>query len=250
MLLDPGPALGPHTGACMTTRHGGVSQSPWDSFNLGARCGDSESDVQCNRRRFAEAIEAKPVWLNQVHGCRVVAVSAADADAEAITADASWTDQPGVACTVLVADCLPVLLAAPTAVAAAHAGWRGLAAGVLEQAVAALCSGSRCEPTAVHAWLGPCIGPRRFEVGADVLRAFGADPEHDNAAHFVPQGRRDSQARWLADLAGLAHERLRGLGLGSIIAARRCTVEEPSAFFSYRRDGVSGRMAAAIWLRG
>ncbi len=250
MRLDAGPALGQHVGACMTTREGGVSQSPWDSFNLGARCGDSEHDVRRNRRRFAVAIGAAPVWLNQVHGCRVVAVTATDADAEPKTADAAWTNQPRVACAVLVADCLPVLLAAPTAVAAAHAGWRGLAAGVLEQAVAALCAGSGCEPAAVRAWLGPCIGPRRFEVGADVPRAFGTVSDRDAAAYFVPQGVRAGQQRWLADLAGLAHARLRGLGLVHIAGERRCTAEEPSSFFSYRRDGVTGRMAAAIWLRG
>jgi YfiH family protein len=249
MLLERGPTLGPHVGACMTLRRGGLSRAPWDSLNLGARCGDDEHDVRHNRHLFAKEIGAAPVWLNQVHGNRVVAVTAADVDGEPITADAAWTDRPGVACTVLVADCLPVLLAAPTAVAAAHAGWRALAAGVLERAVQALCAGSRCGPAQLRAWLGPCIGPRRFEVGADVLEAFGAEPRPDGATHFVAQGVRDGQARWLADLSGLARERLLAVGLRDISLEQRCTVENPSTFFSYRRDGVTGRMAAAIWLR-
>jgi YfiH family protein len=233
----------------MTTRQGGRSVAPWDSFNLGAMVGDSAAAVAANRRHLADLMGAQPVWLRQVHGCHVLRVSASDASNDAAAADAAWTSQPGVACAVLVADCLPVLLAAPTAVAAAHAGWRGLAAGVLENTVQALCSGSGSAPDAVVAWLGPCIGPRQFEVGADVLQAFKGSPDQGAAAGFVSQGVRDGAPRWLADLQGLAHQCLRRAGVQRISAAQRCTVEERSDFFSYRRDGVCGRMAAAVWLR-
>lgn len=241
----------PHqVAACMTTRHGGHSTAPWDSFNLGAAVGDDTDAVAANRRRFAASIGATPVWLRQVHGCRVVRVSAGDALHEPAAADAAWSTEPGVACTVLVADCLPVLLATPTAVAAVHAGWRGLAAGVLEQTLQALCAGSGCIPEAVCAWLGPCIGPRRFEVGADVLQAFGAVPEQGDSPNFRARGVRDAAPRWLADLAALASQRLQRAGVKQIADSRLCTFEQRSEFFSYRRDGVTGRMAAAVWLRG
>ena len=211
---------------------------------------DSADAVAANRRHLVDSIDAQPVWLHQVHGCHVLRVSATDALQGPATADAAWTSEPGVACTVLVADCLPVLLAAPTAVAAAHAGWRGLAAGVLERTVRALCAGTGCAPDALCAWLGPCIGPRQFEVGADVLAAFDVAAEQADAPGFVWQGMRDRAPRWLADLQGLARKRLQQAGVARISSAQRCTFEERSDFFSYRRDGVTGRMAAAIWLRG
>jgi polyphenol oxidase len=148
---------------------------------------------------------------------------------------------------VLVADCLPVLLAAPQArgVGAAHAGWRGLAGGVLEATVQALCDATRCEPGELQAWLGPCIGPRQFEVGADVLAAFGTA----SAARFVPRARADGSMRWLADLPGLARDRLHGAGVRQVSGGAWCTVEDGSRFFSFRRDGVTGRMAAAVCIR-
>jgi YfiH family protein len=152
-----------------------------------------------------------------------------------------------VACVVQVADCLPVLMAAANgrAVGAAHAGWRGLAAGVLERTAEAVARAAGCEPSALACWLGPCIGPRQFEVGADVLQAFGADRRF-----FTPRPRPDGQSRWLADLPGLARQRLLALGLHQVAGGHWCTVETPSDFFSFRRDGVTGRMAAAVWLRG
>ena len=228
-------------GAWMSTRYGGVSLPPWDSLNLGTAVGDDAAAVVENRRRFTARTEAVPIWLRQVHGTQVVRATRALADAEAPQADASWTDEPGVACTVQAADCLPVLLAAHDgrAVAAAHAGWRGLAGGVLEAAVRALCAGAGIAPRQIHAWLGPCIGPRQFEVGADVLQAFGDDEDC-----FVPRG-----GRWLADLPQLARQRLQRVGVQHIGGGTWCTVEDGSRFFSYRRDGLTGRLAAAVWLR-
>lgn len=234
-------------GALMSTRHGGVSAAPYASLNLGVAVGDDASAVAENRRRFAAATGAEPVWLRQVHGCRVVRLGHAQDQEQSPEADAAWTDRPGRACVVQVADCLPLLLAHSDgrAVAAAHAGWRGLAAGIVEETVRALCVGSRSEPRDLLAWVGPCIGPRQFEVGGDVLAAFPGD-----ARHFSSRPRPDGAARWLADLPALARERLERLGVRRISGGGWCTVEDGSRFFSFRRDGVTGRMAAAIWCRG
>jgi len=241
--------LPPEAGALMTTRAGGVSAPPFDSLNLGERVGDDPAAVAANRARFAAAIGGLPVWLHQVHGTRVVAVSAADARAGTpIEADASVTAERGVACVVQVADCLPVLLAAPggRAVAAAHAGWRGLAGGVLEAALAALCERGGCAPGEVSVWLGPCIGPRRFEVGADVVEAFGPGA----AARFAASAEgADGRPRWLADLPGLARDRLTAAGVRRVSGGAWCTVEDSARFFSFRRDRSTGRLAAAIWRR-
>lgn len=241
----------PGVGALMTTRNGGVSDGPFSSMNLRDGIGDEPAAVAENRERFAAALDgAQPVWLNQVHGPRVVRLTEADlaADAPVHAADASLTTLPGIACCVQVADCLPVLFAAPDGrgVAAAHAGWRGLAGGVLEQTIAALCEASGRAPEDLRAWLGACIGPRSFEVGADVPIAFGVDA-NATAPHprFVPH----APGKWLADLAGLARDRLQAAGLRSIKGGRWCTVEDASRFFSFRRDRVTGRLAAAVWLR-
>jgi len=236
-------------GARMTTRQGGVSAPPWDSMNLGVLSGDAPDAVQANRERFAAAIGATPVFLRQVHGDRVVRVDASSAQAPVEAADASWTREPGVACAVLVSDCLPVLLAAPRAVAAAHAGWRGLSAGVLECSVSAMCNGVSCEPRELVAWLGPCIGPDAFEVGSDVLAAFGVEPTPASTQRFRYQPRADGDPRWRADLAGLARDRLAALGVRRISGGSWCTVQDRSRFFSFRRDGVTGRMAAAVWIQ-
>nr|ALV86287.1 hypothetical protein [uncultured bacterium 3]ALV86349.1 hypothetical protein [uncultured bacterium 6] len=234
-------------GALMSTRAGGVSAAPFDSLNLGRSPGDDPAAVNENRRRFAAALGAEPVWMSQVHGTRVLRLEAAGglAVSGVESADAAITTAPGLACTVMVADCLPVLFAGPEGrgVGAAHAGWRGLAAGVLEATVAALCDAVGCAPRELQAWLGPCIGPCRFEVGADVVEAFGAGPR------FVAHARPDGAPRWLADLPGLARDRLGAAGLTQFSGGAWCTVEDPSRFFSFRRDGVTGRMAAAVWLR-
>jgi polyphenol oxidase len=160
-------------------------------------------------------------------------------------ADASFTTEPGIACTAQVADCLPVLFAAPAgrAVGAAHAGWRGLSLGVLEATVQQLCAAARCEPAELQVWLGACIGPTRFEVGVDVLQAFGADPQTSDPTHFIPC----KPGKWLANLPQLAHDRLQAVGVRAISGGEWCTVDERSRFFSFRRDGVTGRMVAAVW---
>ncbi len=237
----------------MSTRQGGVSQGPWASLNLGGACGDDPAHVAANRARFASALGARPVWLRQVHGTTVLRLDRNSPGADLPPADGAWTSDIGVACTVLVADCLPVLLVARdgSAVAAAHAGWRGLAAGVLESTLQALERGADVAAKDLLVWLGPCIGPRAFEVGADVLAGFGRSPEDAEPAEFAYRPRADGSARWLADLPALAAARLQAAGVpaASISGSGRCTVAEPSDFFSFRRDGLSGRLAAAIWRR-
>jgi YfiH family protein len=250
-MLWPQWEVAPRVGALMSTRAGGVSLAPWDSLNLGVAVGDDAAAVAENRRRFVALTGAQPLWLRQVHGCSVVHANLALAAAEPPQADAAWTDEPGVACIVQVADCMPVLLAAPggRAVAAAHAGWRGLAGGVVEAALGALCTAARCEPPQVSVWLGPCIGPRRFEVGADVLQAFGQAQDSADPRLFADGAPSHGAPRWLANLPQLARERLARAGVWRISGGNWCTVEQRSRFFSYRRDGVTGRLAAAIWIR-
>ena len=243
-LMPRWPA-GAGVGALMSTRAGGVSGGPWGSLNLGDAVGDEPIAVAENRRRFEAELGVPAVYLRQVHGAHVVRLAAADTRrGEAIEADAAVTTVAGLACAVQVADCLPVLFAAPDGrgVGAAHAGWRGLAGGVLEATVTVLCAAAACEPQSLVAWLGPCIGPRQFEVGAEVVAAFGDSP------HFVPRPRADGSMRWLADLPALARDRLQAAGVVQIGGGAWCTVEDASRFFSFRRDGVTGRMAAAVWL--
>lgn len=270
MLADPGAeavraaALRPEWEApqqvlaLMSSRLGGVSAGPFDSLNLRppqlrGDAVDDEAAVAENQRRFASALRATPVYLDQVHGAEVVRLGPADlALGQPLhRADASVTTTPGLACAVLVADCLPVLLCSRNgrAVGAAHAGWRGLAAGVIEQTVEAVCELAGCAPQEVIAWLGACIGPREFEVGADVLLAFGADPQAPDASRFVARARTDGQMRWLANLPQLARDRLTTFGVNQVSGGRWCTVEDHSRFFSYRRDRLTGRLAAAIALR-
>jgi len=235
----------PGVAALMTTRRGGFSAAPFDSMNVRDGLGDDPAAVERNRAVLERAIGVPPVHLNQVHGRGVVRLHRADGQRAGSVheADASVTTESAVACAVQVADCLPVLFAAPGAVAAAHAGWRGLAAGVLEATVDSLCGAAGCEPQAVQAWLGPCIGPRQFEVGDDVRRAFGGDQRVD-ALRFAPLG----AGKWLANLPLLATDRLRECGVISISGGSWCTVEDASRFFSFRRDRITGRMVAAIWL--
>ena len=247
-------------GALMTTRQGGIGVAPFDTLNLRAGIGDDDHAVAHNQRVLERAIGAAPVYLNQVHGATVVRLTAADACADANAdarpgapvhdADASVTSEPGVACTVLVADCLPVLFAAPhgRAVAAAHAGWRGLALGVLEATLAAVCEAGGCARSEVQVWLGACIGPRQFEVGPDVLEAFGVLPQAGAVPHFGPRFVPSGPGKWLADLPSIARDRLRATGVRTITGGTWCSVSEPSRFYSFRRDGVTGRMAAAIWI--
>lgn len=244
----PAPA---GVGAAMSTRAGGVSAEPFDSLNFGLATGDAAEAVAENRRRWAAALGARPVWLRQVHGTQVLRLVADTPDAPPEPVDAAWTTERGIACNVGAADCLPVLFAAADgfAVAAAHAGWRGLAAGVLEATVKALHEGAGVAPQSLLAWLGPCIGPRQFEVGEDVLQAFGQSPSTPDPTLFVPRPRPDGTLRWLANLAALARQRLQAAGLQRISGGDTCTVEDTSRFFSFRRDRVTGRMAAAVWRR-
>lgn len=234
----------------MSTREGGVSPQPWASLNLGAHVGDDPQRVDHNRALLQNGLAVRPVFLDQVHGARVLTLSGDDV--QGVQADACITATPGVACTIMVADCLPVLLCDPEGqwVAAAHAGWRGLAGGVLKALVQAGQSRGTA-PADMLAWLGPCIGPTAFQVGPDVRQAFLAtDPACSQC--FVP----DRDDKWLADLPGLARQALARLGLHQVHGhdggSDWCTVSNPSRFFSHRRDarvlGASGRMAALVWL--
>jgi polyphenol oxidase len=243
----------PGIGAGMSTREGGVSSAPWDSLNLGRGCGDDLARVDENRRRFEAALGAgvRCVWLRQVHGIAVRQLTAADLEADAPDppADAAWTTEPGIACTAMAADCLPVLFAARDgSVVAAPAG-------VLEATLAAVERGTGVPADAMLAWLGPCIGPQSFEVGGDVLAAFGVaatagDATTADGVRFTWAPWAYGSPRWRADLPGLAAARLQRSGVRHLARSDRCTVAEASAFFSFRRDGVTGRMAAAIWRRG
>jgi YfiH family protein len=234
----------------MTTRRGGTSTAPFDSCNLSTRAGDMPEAVAHNRACLAHAAAATPVYLNQVHGARVVRLGREEAQAGAPVhdADACITTEPGLACTVLVADCLPALFAAPggRAVGAAHAGWRGLAGGVLEATLHAVCEAAGCGASQVQVWLGPCIGPEHFEVGADVLEAFRRNGDADAASCFVPR----APGKWLADLPRLARARLGGAGVVSVTGGEWCTVTDASRFYSFRRDRTTGRMAASVWIKG
>jgi YfiH family protein len=228
----------PGVRALQSTRTGGVSRGPYESLNLGDHVGDDPADVAANRARLAAFLPGEPLWLKQVHG---VAVADALADGPGAEADAAIARQGGRVCVVMTADCLPLLLCdrAGTVVAAVHAGWRGLAAGVVEAAVAAMGRpGSE-----LLAWLGPAIGPEAFEVGEEVRAAFLArDPGAAEA--FVARG----GGKWLADIWLLARQRLTSLGIDSVWGGGQCTVSDRERFFSYRRDGVTGRMGAFVWL--
>jgi YfiH family protein len=222
----------------MTTRAGGTSQAPWASLNLGDHVGDDPAHVAANRARLREQLPAEPGWLRQVHSARVVELGR-DAEREA---DASVTRQTGQVCAVLTADCLPVLFCdrAGSVVAAAHAGWRGLAAGVLEATAAAM----QVPPTDILAWMGAAIGPQAFEVGDEVREAF-VNRHPEAAAAFVPQ---PAPGKWLADIYRLARIRLAHVGVEAVYGGGRCTFSEAESFYSYRRDGVTGRMASVVWL--
>jgi len=231
----PAPA---NVRACVTTRAGGVSQAPFDSCNLGEHVGDDPAAVAENRRCLQALLGCQPAWLTQVHGVAVV-----EADpAQVAEADASWSATPGVACAIMTADCLPVLFCdrAGSRVAAAHAGWRGLAAGVLEASVAAL----HCPADQVLVWLGPAIGPQAFEVGAEVREAFVA--QHPEAAEaFVPS---INPGRFMADLYRLARIRLAAIGVTAVYGGGMCTFSDAARFYSYRRVARTGRLASLIWL--
>jgi YfiH family protein len=262
LLLPDWPDLPASVGAAATLRAGGVSPAPYHGgpyaradagrsgggLNLGVHVGDQIEYVRQNRLLLSQQLPGQPAWLSQVHGTDVV-------DAGALApgvpqADASFATARGAVCAVMTADCLPVLFAAAdgSVVAAAHAGWRGLAAGVLQRTVEAMRTAGAGN---IVAWLGPAIGPAQFEVGADVLDAFIQVAEGDAAgvaavtAAFVP---RDGAAgKYLADIYALARLELRKAGITSVAGGNCCTVSDPLRFYSYRRDGVTGRQASLIW---
>lgn len=253
--LQPNWPAPPNVRAVCTTRNGGVSVSPYGTLNLGTHVGDDANAVARNRALVLQELGVKPVFLNQVHGTD--ALPLAHATPDGASADGATTCESGLACTIMVADCLPVLLCdvQGTQVAAVHAGWRGLAGvggvGVLESVYKkfsrlAPVEYSDCAPDLI-AWLGPCIGPDAFEVGPDVVAAFTRT--HPQAvACFKPM----PGGKWLADLPMLARQRLAALGVNRVFgndgSAPWCTVGNPLRFFSHRRDRVSGRQAACIWL--
>jgi purine-nucleoside/S-methyl-5'-thioadenosine phosphorylase / adenosine deaminase len=247
-MLRPDWEAPPGVRAAFTLRTGGVSAAPYDSLNVGTHVGDEPAAVAENRRRVRaqSGLPAEPTWLQQVHGVEVLdldahARAAAGALADPPSADAAVTRAPGRVCVIQVADCMPVLFAARdgSAVGAAHAGWRGLAGGVLEATVRKL----GVAPSEVLAWLGPAISQPNFEVGDDVRDAFMS---HDPAAEsaFVANAR----GRWQCDLYALARRRLAALGVRDVAGGGWCTFADATRFFSYRRDGQCGRMAALIWI--
>jgi YfiH family protein len=221
----------------ITTRNGGVSRGACASFNVGLRTGDDPQAVAANRALLRARLPQEPRWLKQVHGARVVAADGVTAPPEA---DASVARAPGTVCAIMIADCLPVLLAdrSGSVVAAAHAGWRGLAAGVVEATVRAM----EVAPAEVLAYLGPCIGPGAFEVGVDVYDVFVKnDPGAQRAFRPLRPG------KWLADLPELTRQALARAGVSLVHGKPQCTYADPQRFFSYRRDRSTGRMTALIW---
>lgn len=247
LLMPDWPDVSEHIGALTTLREGGFSQKPFDDgssgggMNLGAHVQDDVAHVRANRGRLRSILPAEPVWLTQVHGVHVI--DAAEAG-DAVEADASVTSEPGVVCAILSADCLPVLFhdSAAGVVGAAHAGWRGLAAGILEHTVEAMRSRGADD---IHAWMGPAIGAQRFEVGGDVLSAFAARDAASSVA-FVPSCAHEG--KYVADIYQLARFRLANAGVTKVFGGGLCTVSD-QRFYSYRRDKLTGRMASLIWLR-
>jgi polyphenol oxidase len=252
-VLIPNWPASPQIGAVCTTRAGGVSKAPFDSLNLGRYVNDEAVAVSENRARVRALLPAEPVWLKQVHGTRVWDADRAHTD-EIIEADAAVTTESNRVLTVMAADCLPVLIRGPEGkvIGAAHAGWRGLVGGVLENTVDAMQAKTGLSDGGQYrAWLGPAIGPRAFEVGEEVLAAF-----HDHGqkqglpvpaeAFMAIDGK---PGKYWANLYQLARQRLLSKGLTHINGGEFCTVRDQTDFFSHRRDGLSGRFAAFIWRR-
>lgn len=232
--------------ALCTTRRGGISKPPYDYLNLGSHVGDAPAAVKENRQRLAAFAGLEPGrigWLNQVHGTGVVELRPDNVQLVP-DADASFTRHPGIACAILTADCLPVILADAdgSVVGAAHAGWRGLAAGVLESLVAAM----GVAPCRLFAWLGPAIGPDSFEVGPEVRAAFVQETA-DAAKAFRTEGAR--KGHYMADIYALARLRLEKIGVAAVAGGSLCTLQDQHWFYSYRRDGQTGRMATLVWLK-
>jgi YfiH family protein len=236
-------AAPPGVSAFTTQRHGaGGSKAPFDSFNLGLRSGDDPQAAASNRDYLHDAIGTgwAPRWLHQVHGIDVVRFRA-DGGAAEPTADAAVTNVPEMPLAILTADCLPVLFAAQdgTEIGAAHAGWPGLSAGVLEATLNAM----HTPASRLLAWIGPGAGPRRYEVGENVYAAF-VGPDAESSRYFAPT----RPGHWLADLPGLARHRLAKAGVQRVFGGTECTISDATRWFSFRRDGATGRMASLIWI--
>ncbi|MEN9724700.1 MAG: hypothetical protein RLZZ98_209 [Pseudomonadota bacterium] len=236
LILPDWPAP-PNVKVIQTTRQGGIGVAPYDSFNLGMHVQDDALSVARNRQLLSQYLPSEPVWLNQVHGVEVV-------DAARCTcvpnADASFTHQKNVVCVTMTADCLPVLLCdkQATVVAAVHAGWRSLCDGVIEATI----QNMQVKPENLMAWLGPAIGPQAFEVGGEVRAAFIAKDAQSEIA-FTPEGN-----KWRGDLYLIAKQRLANSGVIAVYGGGECTYSQAERYFSFRRDGVTGRMASLIWL--
>jgi len=238
----------------VTTRCDGYSKAPFDSFNLGAHVEDNNDNVRKNRQRLAELLPSEPIWLNQVHSDLVVdagkTISGTDADG-------SYTTQANVVSVVLTADCLPVLVCTRQGdgVAALHAGWRGLANGILEQGIEKLLAATKRRPEDLLVWLGPAIGPENFEVGEDVRQSFLQQSMQNSHYYtqieqcFTPsKNTSDEKNKWFADIYQLARIRLSLMGVENCSGGNYCTYNDKEKFYSYRRDGKTGRMASLIWL--
>ena len=238
--INPDWPAPPRVQCMISTRNGGASRGAYTSFNLGLRCDDDLAAVRTNRAQLAQYLPQTPRWLHQVHGSTVVAADTLDNEADA---DASVARNSGTVCAVMIADCMPVLLCDDTGsvVAAAHAGWRGLSSGVIENTIRAM----KVDAARLMAYLGPTIGPTAFEVGADVRDAFVS---HDSAAAIAFRPQREG--KWLADLFTLGRQRLAACGVRRVYGGTHCTYGDPQRFYSYRRDKITGRMAALIWLAG
>ena len=255
VIVPHWPDLPPFIGALTTLRTGGVSLAPYDDgagsgtggFNLATHVGDQIDHVMENRHLLAHYLPSEPQWLSQVHGTTVVRLDEKSSDTDNPTADASFTTQTNVICAVQTADCLPVLLCDATTkvVAAVHAGWRGLASGVIENTLAKM-QDCGAKSDNVMAWLGPAIGPLQFEVGEEVKDQFMAIDLSASAAFKAREGQR---GKFLADICLLAELRLLKAGVNKIARGNFCTVSQANRFYSYRRDGVTGRMASLIWIK-
>ena len=237
LIFPDWPAPG-NVKAVQTTRNGGFSKGAYASFNLGSHVGDDPLIVAANRQLLSPIVPTEPVWLSQVHGTQVINAATANC---APTADAAFAASHNTVCAVMTADCLPILLCdqSGTVVAAVHAGWRGLLNGVIEASVQTM----QKLPGELMAWLGPAIGPTAFEVGDEVRDAFLAHGQATQKA-FVRHG----ESKWLADIYQLARMRLQKSGIESICGGNLCTYSDANSFYSYRRDGITGRMATLVWL--
>ena len=234
----------------VTTRNGGISNAPYETLNLGNHVGDQSPRVLGNRQILRKHVPQEPLWLDQTHGCTVsTPTSRAQSPGQPYEADAAVSNIPDEVLVIMTADCLPVLFtnADGSVVGAAHAGWRGLLGGVLEETVGAMLNLSKeSRSQDLMAWLGPAIGPESFEVGPDVLEQFQLSGLHDTTQSFVPIPNKPN--KYLANIYQLARDRLESVGVDRIYGGDLCTFKDQERFFSYRRDGITGRFASLIWI--